>query len=213
MSEISPNQWTILERLEKGPEWIRSFQPAKPLLDDLIEKGLIERCRPHLGRGRNMVRLTEAGCEELEVAASDIPANRERAVFVDKPRSELGQIKPGISHKVRSVCERFVHAINGGEPQSDVIEQLAAAEDVQRPAIWKRLRMGGVIPDYAPRKDHGRGRPVGGGRPGYTERRRQSSLEARSEPPRPIVDRDPCPRCGVRGDIGCGHSHAPLRVL
>jgi DNA-binding MarR family transcriptional regulator len=137
MSEISPNQWTILERLEKGPEWIRSFQPAKPLLDDLIEKGLIERCRPHLGRGRNMVRLTEAGCEELEVAASDIPANRERAVFVDKPRSELGQIKPGISHKVRSVCERFVHAINGGEPQSDVIEQLAAAEDVQRPAIWK----------------------------------------------------------------------------
>lgn len=21
-----------------------------------------------------------------------------------------------------------------------------------------------------------------------------------------LVDRDPCPRCGARGDLGCGHS-------
>jgi glycine cleavage system aminomethyltransferase T len=61
MKSISPNQWTILERLEKGPEWIRSFQPAKRLLDNLIERGLVERCRPFLGRGKNMVRLTEKG--------------------------------------------------------------------------------------------------------------------------------------------------------
>lgn len=25
----------------------------------------------------------------------------------------------------------------------------------------------------------------------------------------PRVDRDPCPRCGVRGDIGCRHRVAP----
>lgn len=32
--------------------------------------------------------------------------------------------------------------------------------------------------------------------------------------PRPdqFVDRDPCPRCGVRRDIGCGHSARALRV-
>lgn len=24
------------------------------------------------------------------------------------------------------------------------------------------------------------------------------------------VDRDPCPRCGVRGDFGCSHNRAPL---
>jgi predicted ArsR family transcriptional regulator len=58
---ISPNQWTILEALEDGPAWIRSFQPAKRLLDDLIDKGFVERCRPFLGRAKNMVRLTEQG--------------------------------------------------------------------------------------------------------------------------------------------------------
>lgn len=29
-----------------------------------------------------------------------------------------------------------------------------------------------------------------------------------SLPPR--VNRDPCPRCGVRADIGCGHTQAPI---
>lgn len=29
----------------------------------------------------------------------------------------------------------------------------------------------------------------------------------------PRVDRDPCPRCGVRHDIGCGHSRAPLGMM
>lgn len=28
-----------------------------------------------------------------------------------------------------------------------------------------------------------------------------------------LVDRDPCPRCGVRGDIDCGHRRARLAVL
>jgi len=32
-------------------------------------------------------------------------------------------------------------------------------------------------------------------------------------PPTEPVDRDPCPRCGVRRDIGCGHSLAPLGTV
>jgi len=27
------------------------------------------------------------------------------------------------------------------------------------------------------------------------------------------VDRDPCPRCGVRGDFGCGHSKVRLGTV
>ncbi|PZQ55280.1 MAG: hypothetical protein DI555_07995 [Novosphingobium pentaromativorans] len=34
----------------------------------------------------------------------------------------------------------------------------------------------------------------------------------RSQPHAVSVDRDPCPRCGVRGDIGCRHSRAALRL-
>jgi DNA-binding PadR family transcriptional regulator len=61
MSRITPNQWTILESLKDGPRWKRSYQTVKPLLDDLTEQALIEPCPPHLGRARNMVRLTTNG--------------------------------------------------------------------------------------------------------------------------------------------------------
>lgn len=27
------------------------------------------------------------------------------------------------------------------------------------------------------------------------------------------LDRDPCPRCGVRGDVGCNHSRQPLGTV
>lgn len=68
MSALTPNQWTILEALQKGPRWARSFQYVKPLLADLIERDLVERCRPHLGRAKNMVRLTDAGTALLAKA-------------------------------------------------------------------------------------------------------------------------------------------------
>jgi hypothetical protein len=29
----------------------------------------------------------------------------------------------------------------------------------------------------------------------------------------PRVSRDPCPRCGVRGDIGCSHGKVELRTV
>jgi hypothetical protein len=64
---LTPNQWTILEAMKDGPRWARSFQYVKPLLADLITRGMVERCRPPLGRARNMVRLTPTGCAALEI--------------------------------------------------------------------------------------------------------------------------------------------------
>lgn len=38
---------------------------------------------------------------------------------------------------------------------------------------------------------------------------RKKAAEAQRRPEQ-LVDRDPCPRCGVRGDIGCHHNRAPM---
>lgn len=134
MSEITPNQWTILESLKDGAVWARSYQPVKPLLKDLIERKLVDRCRPYLGRGHNMVRLSPEGCELLEIDAAAIPA------FRDTPLN---------------ACTA------------------------------KRSR--------DKRSNAGVGR------------------HSNQEPIR-VECRDPCPRCGVRGDLGCGHSKAPLSM-
>lgn len=76
MSRLTPNQWTILESLQDGPRWIRSFHAVKPLLDDLIAHGLVERCRPPFGAARNMVRLTEmVGCATRLDTFAEHPAN------------------------------------------------------------------------------------------------------------------------------------------
>ena len=111
-------------------------------------------------------------------------------------------------------CEIYLKSIAAGEHPSDVVAELATWYGVQRPAIWKRLRQGGVIPPYSPRVAGGKGRPVGGGECGYTQRRlegrrRHSEInEAKMALPR--VDRDPCQRCGVRHDVGCHHTRAPV---
>lgn len=41
---------------------------------------------------------------------------------------ELGEIKPDISDKVRSVCETFVRAVKAGEDTAEVVAALAARE-------------------------------------------------------------------------------------
>lgn len=213
---ITPNQWTILEALKNGPRWRRSFQTVKPLYENLIERGLIEGCRPHLGRARNMLRLTAAGCEALEIDPATVPAER----LEPKPNSKtfkpvLGDIKGDAKPAVRATCEAFKLAIRNGATSREAVAELAALYDVQRPAIWKRLRDGGVIAPYAPRQDGGKGRPRGGGEPGYTVRRRERSIAvAQSRRTEPVADqfvsRDACPRCGVRADFGCKHSRAPI---
>jgi hypothetical protein len=73
---------------------------------------------------------------------------------------------------------------------------LAAQDGVERRAIWKRLRTGGVLPADDTQ--------VGYKAAGLTREHRDFVIGG------VLVDRDPCPRCGVRGDIPCGHSRAPL---
>jgi hypothetical protein len=43
--------------------------------------------------------------------------------------------------------------------------------------------------------------------------RKAGRKEDRLIPPTEPVDRDPCPRCGVRHDIGCHHSRAPIGMV
>jgi hypothetical protein len=89
---------------------------------------------------------------------------------------------------------------NGEHPQ-DIVGYLAEIDNVQRPAIWRRLIAGGVLPPYKSRS-----KPIAR----RTWRNLTELEHQRQELPR--VDRDPCPRCGVRGDVGCGHSRFPLVV-
>lgn len=73
---------TILARLATGPCWSRSFQVVKPVLERLVASGRVERCRPPLGRARNMVRL--AVVETAESAArSERDARAERDAWLD----------------------------------------------------------------------------------------------------------------------------------
>lgn len=135
------------------------------------------------------------------------------------PRPEADGAASDMSRAVRQqtldICAAFRAADNRGEDRSIVVSNLACLYNVQRPAIWKALRNGGVLPPYARRVDGGKGRPRGGGMPGYSENRRRRSKsqisDEKAEMPR--VDRDPCQRCGVRHDIGCHHTRAPVGMV
>lgn len=100
----------------------------------------------------------------------------------------------------KETCDSYQRQVSVGGDPAEIVSGLAAFYNVNRPAIWRRLRAGGVLPPY--RSDG----------PRKIKRRPLHELnEDRDSQPR--VDRDPCPRCGVRGDIGCGHSRAPLGMV
>lgn len=119
-----------------------------------------------------------------------------------------------ITQKTRDICAKYQAAIARGEKERDVIGYLAAAYDVQRPAIWRNLISGGLKAPYAPRQSGGKGRPHGGGTPGWSARRREAAIAHRQaqQPTSAPVHRDPCPRCGVRGDVDCGHNKQRIGV-
>lgn len=219
MNALTPHQWTILEALKDGPQWRRSFQAVKPLYEDLLGRGLVEGCRPHLGRARNMLRLTVAGCEALEIDPSSVPTEREKPATNSKAfKPMLGALRADAKPVVKDTCEAFISAIGNGQTSREAVSELAERYEVQRPAIWKRLREGGVIAPYGARQANGKGRPRGGGNPGYTVRRRERAIaHAESHRPEPspdqYVSRDSCPRCGVRADFGCKHSRVTLGML
>lgn len=99
-------------------------------------------------------------------------------------------------------CEIYQQAVASGEEPSDVVGYLAEWYNVQRPAIWRRLRAGGVLPGYRSKNVQRFQRP----------RRKHSDIRD-EKMAAPRVDRDACPRCGVRADIGCKHSRAPVGMM
>lgn len=100
---------------------------------------------------------------------------------------------------IRRVCDAYLEAVARGKNITTTIAWLSEAEGVGRPAIWRRLRSGGALPPYSTRTNK-------------TARRTRSEIVI-EKLFAPRVDRDPCPRCGVRGDIDCGHSKAPLGMV
>lgn len=86
--------------------------------------------------------------------------------------------------------EQIVRAAQAGATPAE----LASIYGVQPPAICKVLRRHGIHLS-TPRGSPAAKAPV---------RERRTMAEKREQAPAP-VDRDPCPRCGVRGDIGCSH--------
>lgn len=108
--------------------------------------------------------------------------------------------RAGLTDDTLETCASYERqAALGGDP-GDIVTGLADFYRVNRPAIWRRLRAGGVLPPY--RSNTG------------IKRDRRSFAECNYErDQQPRVDRDPCPRCGVRRDIGCNHSQAPLGMM
>lgn len=120
-------------------------------------------------------------------------------------------MRSGITQQTRAMCAAYTRVIAEDGDIAALVGELSTLYGVQRPAVWKAFRAGGVVAPYQSRADDRRGRPKGGGgTPGYTEHRR-GLREAKANQPR--VDRDCCPRCGARGDYGCGHSRAPLGTM
>lgn len=57
MAALSPTERKVLRQLADGPQWLRTFQPVKPVVTRLIQRGWLRRCGPL----RNMVMLTARG--------------------------------------------------------------------------------------------------------------------------------------------------------
>lgn len=87
--------------------------------------------------------------------------------------------------------ERIVGMFKNRVPVSEI----ASTMGVQNPAIYSALRRAGVLPPLKSRTPHTVRYTPSGGR-----------KSARAMMAAPRVARDPCPRCGTRGDIGCAHS-------
>lgn len=92
------------------------------------------------------------------------------------------------------------------------VPRIAALFGVQRQAVWRAFRTAGYEPpgtiarrEAAQRRLDAVYASIGTRRPATS--RRESLNEALANAPR--VHRDPCQRCGCRGDIECKHRWAP----
>lgn len=95
----------------------------------------------------------------------------------------------------RETCERYLKLLAAGIDHGTAIERLAEAEGMKREGIRGRLRSGGALKPYASEL------------PGYVRasiRRGPMAVGKIVVTSQPVY-RDPCSRCGARGDFDCGH--------
>lgn len=206
--DLTPNQWTILESLKLGAVWTRSFQPVKPLLVDLIERRLVDRCRPILGRGHNMVRLSPEGCALLDISFASVPAFRDAALKVcapiaRAPKSNRTAEAKSLLADVKEWCLKtgtaetaighvlFLHPGFVGLLRKRLTVTAEKEEEVRAFLTEHPFGWPGTLP-----VKHANGtRPV--------------KHPAVGRPPLPAmratVDRTPCSYCGTRADFGCKH--------
>lgn len=113
--------------------------------------------------------------------------------------------------RTNAICAEYRAFLADGISSGKAALELSAKYDVQRPAIWKALRRGGVLPPYAPRQHGGSGRPISGGVAGWSDQRRQHALGVADERQAALDHvpvREPCFLCGARADVGCRHRRA-----
>jgi hypothetical protein len=107
------------------------------------------------------------------------------------PQIVSREVRADASPRVQEMCSLFLKGASAAD--------IASRYGVQSPAVWKALRRGGIIADYQARN---------------TSRRVASApatpLATTAVQSAPVVRvfRDPCPRCGVRPDVGCRHGWA-----
>lgn len=94
-------------------------------------------------------------------------------------------------------AERMTAMWNCSVPVRDI----AAEFGVKRPAVYKALRSTGAMPPYGAARAEPASPP-----------QRRGSRQPRLDPAL-IVSRDPCFRCGARGDLGCAHSPSQRQSL
>lgn len=107
----------------------------------------------------------------------------------------------------RAICERYARRRDNGDAQADIIADLAAEYGVLRPAIRRRLHIGGAMVEPSRVKTTREAvRPQGFNRaPRPPSRLVKKSPAVSSGIEAPV---EPCPRCGVRADVGCKHRPA-----
>lgn len=88
-----------------------------------------------------------------------------------------------------ATCVEYRRLIGLGYERTEAVQALAIRDRITSDGILKRLRKGGVLSPY---------------RASYSLRGLRRIDTPPVDPSR-RVERDPCPRCGIRGDIGCKH--------
>jgi hypothetical protein len=110
----------------------------------------------------------------------------------------------GASEPTLLTVEAFKRALSTGQAPKEAIITISETMGVSRGAVRSRLRRQGLWgePDFD--KTSGR----------YRAGIHNADFKAdRLIPPNPPVFRDPCQRCGARGDVACGHSKVRLGMV